>query len=89
MKSKVTPDYWRRLRKLPNRVRRAARSAYRQFRDNPHHESLHFKKLNTKNPVWSARITRDYRAVGVFDGETIVWFWIGTHEQYDQLIRSL
>lgn len=89
MNSKVTAQYWRRLRCLPTPVQRAARRAYRRFSRDPHHKSLHFKKLNTKNPVWSARISNDYRAVGVLDGDTIIWFWIGTHSEYDQLIKSL
>ncbi|MEM1304263.1 MAG: hypothetical protein AAGG46_05170 [Planctomycetota bacterium] len=89
MKSKVTATYWKRLQRLPPLVRRAARRAYRQFNSDPHHKSLRFKKLNTRLPLWSARINRDYRAVGVMDDDTIVWFWIGTHDEYDELLKQV
>lgn len=89
MNSRVTSQYWQLLRALPNSVRRAARRAYRRFHADPQHQSLRFKKLNTKRPIWSARINNDYRAMGVYDGDTIVWFWIGSHEEYDKIIKSL
>ena len=30
-----------------------------------------------------------YRALAVLDGDLAVWFWIGTHADYDRLLRSL
>jgi hypothetical protein len=30
-----------------------------------------------------------YRALGVREGETMVWFWIGSHAEYDRLVRGL
>jgi hypothetical protein len=36
--------------------------------------------------VWSVRINLQYRALGRRRGELIVWFWIGTHDEYDKLI---
>jgi hypothetical protein len=35
---------------------------------------------------WSVRIGRRYRAVAVERGEDLVWFWIGSHADYDRLI---
>jgi len=34
--------------------------------------------------VWSVRIGRSYRALGKrTDADTIVWYWIGSHEDYN------
>jgi hypothetical protein len=44
-----------------------------------------FKKVQT---FWSARITDDYRALGVLEGDTVIWFWIGTHEEYERLMHG-
>jgi hypothetical protein len=30
-----------------------------------------------------------WRAVGVRDGDTMVWFWIGSHADYDRLLSEL
>jgi hypothetical protein len=30
-----------------------------------------------------------YRAVGILDGDSIVWYWIGSHADYDGLLRQL
>ena len=52
----------------------------------PLHASLHFKKLGDRKILWSARVGDHYRALGVEKSEGIVWFWIGTHTDYDKLI---
>ena len=75
------------LASLPEEVQEHARVAYRQFQRNPHHNSLRFKQIHTKVPLYSARISRGYRAVGQREGDLIVWFWIGPHAAYDQLLK--
>ncbi len=52
--------------------------------ENPFHPSLHFKCVNDKENIWSARITRNYRAVGIFEGDAVTWFWIGSHDDYEK-----
>jgi hypothetical protein len=64
--------------------------AYRLFAANPLHSSLHFKRVHAREPIYSARVGRSYRAVGLIeDGDVIVWFWIGPHEQYETLLANL
>ena len=63
--------------------------AYRLFRLDPHHAGLHFKCVHPKRPIYSARVGLGYRALGVLDGDTVVWFWIGSHADYDRLIGGL
>jgi hypothetical protein len=59
------------------------------FRANPSHPGLRFKQVHPDPPTYSARVGISYRAVGVRDGELIVWYWIGTHADYDKLIAQL
>jgi hypothetical protein len=69
-------------------VREQARKAYRRFRENPQHKSLRFKQVHPTLPIYSARVGRKHRAVGVVEGDTIVWFWIGSHADYDKLLSA-
>jgi hypothetical protein len=34
-------------------------------------------------------VTLGYRAVGVREGGTIIWFWIGPHAEYERLLSRL
>jgi hypothetical protein len=71
-------------RLLPRNVRKAAVEAYRRFRQDPTHPGLRFHRLATDPQLWSVRITRDYRAVGLVYQTTITWFWIGNHQAFDK-----
>jgi hypothetical protein len=87
--SRLAPNFRRAFAQLPARIKQEARAAYRQFQDNPQHPSLRFKKLPPHDDIWSVRITESYRAVGHRTGETIIWFFIGTHAEYDALLERL
>jgi hypothetical protein len=54
----------------------------------PRHPGIQFKRVSQKRPVYSARVTRDYRALGIVQGEGITWYWIGNHEDYDRLLAG-
>ncbi len=84
MKSAVLPSFWAEYQRLSNDVRHSARKAYRLWDENPFHPSLHFKCINSREGIWSVRVTRDYRALGVLEGDTVTWFWIGSHDDYEQ-----
>ena len=89
MKSRINADFLKAYRRLPKEVRQQARKAYRLFKDNPQHPSLNFKTIHPTQPIYSARISRNYRTVGVRSGDVIIWFWIGSHDDYDTVIASL
>ena len=89
MKSQTTAAFRKRFATLPAEVRGQARAAYRLFFANPHHSSLHFKRVHPVEPVYSARVGRNYRVVGLIEDGVIVWFWIGPHEQYERLLANL
>ena len=89
MTSRTSADFRRDLARLPQQVRRQARGVYRLFKANPHHPSLKFKKLPPHEDLWSVRITNEYRAVGRWRGDMILWFFIGSHADYDKLLARL
>jgi hypothetical protein len=89
VKSRTSAAFRKLLASLPSDVRGRARAAYRTFRSNPRHPSLHFKRLNTRSPIVAVRIGRDYRTVGIErEPGAILWFWIGPHEEYETLLSK-
>ncbi len=89
MKSRTTRQFRERLDALPANVREQAKAAYLMFEQNPAYPGLQFKKVHDKLPVYSARINLDFRAVGVLNADEIVWFWIGSHAEYDKVLKRL
>jgi hypothetical protein len=87
--SRTTRRFRELLAALPESVRRQARRAYHLFRTDPNHPGLRFKQVHPTPPTYSVRVGIGYRAVGVRDGDVIVWFWIGTHADYDGLVARL
>lgn len=82
MKSATLSSFWSTYQKLDSTIRNQAKKAYRLWISNPSHTSLPFKCINAKEDIWSVRITRGYRAVGIFEGDTVTRFWIGHHDDY-------
>jgi mRNA-degrading endonuclease RelE of RelBE toxin-antitoxin system len=89
MRSRTTTRFREAYAKLPPQVKRQAKEAFKQFQQNPFHPSLRFKQVHPTKPVFSARVSLDYRAVAVRKDEDIIWFWIGSHADYDKLISRL
>jgi hypothetical protein len=89
LKSSTTRRFREAFRDLPPEIQEQTRQAYARFRENPSHPGLRFKKVQTQGNVHSARITRDYRALGTVEGDEAVWFWVGSHDEYERLIKKL
>ncbi|MDM9385119.1 hypothetical protein QUB80_31165 [Chlorogloeopsis sp. ULAP01] len=64
MKSRTTAQFRKAFAGLSEQVQEQAREAYRQFKQDPSHPSLRFKKVHPEIPIYSARISKNYRAVG-------------------------
>ena len=88
MKSHLTKDFIKCFRKLPDRIKHLARKNYQIWVDNPSHPSLNFKVPDGSN-IHSVRIGIGWRALGVVQNDNIIWFWIGSHSDYDQMISNL
>ena len=89
MKSHTTQSFRDAFALLPKDIQKRARAAYNRFRSNPQHPGLEFKKVHGTRQVYSARVNDDFRVVGVMDGNDIVWFWIGKHQEYERLLKQL
>ena len=89
MKSRTTAEFRRLFANLPQPVQQQARAAYRQFQSDPSYPSLRFKKVHPELPIYSVRVGKNYRTVGQIDGDTVIWFWIGSHAEYDRLLRQM
>ena len=88
MKSFRSPAFRSCFRQLPGPIQTLAKKNYRLWIDDPSHPSLDFKKVGKDPPVWSVRVGISWRALGVRTDDEIVWFWIGSHAQYDRLLRQ-
>jgi hypothetical protein len=82
---RATPSFWYLYRGLPRDVQQLADACYKLLRQNSRHPSLHLKKIGR---FWSVRVGLHYRALAVEDGSDLVWFWIGSHAEYDGLIKG-
>jgi hypothetical protein len=88
-RSRTTARFRETLAGLPAHVRAQARDAFRRFQADPMHPGLRFKQIHDPPPTYSVRVGLGYRALGVLEGDTVAWFWIGTHAEYDRLLRTL
>ena len=89
MISRLHPHFRRDFARLPREIQQRARNAYRRFQADPTHPGLQFKRLSASLPLWSVRVTDSYRAVGVRINDELVWFFIGTHAEYDRMLANL
>ncbi|KQT45102.1 hypothetical protein ASG43_12410 [Aureimonas sp. Leaf454] len=80
----ATQSFWTAYDGLPQGIRALADRNFQLLKTDPHHPSLHFKRVGR---FWSARVGLAYRALGVEDEGRMIWFWIGSHADYDRLIR--
>ncbi len=85
MKHFASPRFWEHYGELPADVRELADKNFELLKRNPKHPSLHFKRIGR---FWSARVGLDYRALAVDGPEGPVWFWIGTHAEYNKLLKA-
>ncbi len=81
---KATQRFWAALENLPAMVQSVACKNFELLKVNPQHPSLHFKKVGR---FWSARVGMHHRALAVKDDEDFIWVWIGTHDEYDQIVK--
>ena len=68
---------------LPAAIQQLADQAYARLKQNPRHPSLHFKKTGR---YWSARVGLSHRVLAVETPDGLLWFWIGTHAEYDRIV---
>jgi len=89
MRSHLTDDFRNRFDQLPDRIKRLARKNYKIWKVDPSHPSLEFKRVSKKLTVYSVRVGIGWRATGIRRDQVIIWFWIGSHAEYDKLLKKL
>jgi hypothetical protein len=89
MRSRTTVKFRKTFNRLPAEVQLQAKQAFQTWKRNPRHPSLHFKQIHQSLPVFSVRIGIHWRAVGIQSGEEIVWYWIGSHNDYGNILAQM
>ena len=80
---RAAPDFWACYGALPSPVQALADKAFSLLKTDHRHPSVCFKKVGK---FWSARVGIHYRVVGVDLTDGVLWFWIGSHADYDKLV---
>jgi hypothetical protein len=83
LKHFASAKFWARYHELPKDVRDLADKNYRLLKENSQHPSLHFKRVGK---LWSVRAGEKYRALAIDVDGGVQWFWIGTHNDYENLV---
>ncbi len=89
MKSFTVRSYWDAYKALPVDIQNQADRKYDLWKRNPFYPSLQFKCVDSKENIWSVRINMNYRALAAKDGNDVIWFWIGDHNKYEQMLSAL
>lgn len=89
MKSPATQEFWKLYKALPEDIQRRADNANQLWQIDPRAHSLYFKQVGKRQPIYSVRIGRGHRALGLLTGDAMLWFWIGTHDEYGRLLKQL
>lgn len=79
----ASPKFWAGYNALPKDVRDLADKNFELLKADAKHPSLHFKQIGN---LWSVRVGRNYRALGLNKTEGVIWFWIGSHADYDKIV---
>jgi len=82
---RTSDRFWQCYHALPRAVQERADRAFAHLRDNRRHPSVRLKKVGL---FWSARIGRNYRALAVEEGDDLIWVWLGSHADYDRIVRG-
>ncbi len=89
MNSYLTEEFIDYFSKLPQDIKKKSRKNYWIWRQNPHHRSLQFKRVHSQEPLYSVRIGIGWRALGLVEKGDIYWFWIGSHANYEKLLKQI
>ena len=85
MKHVAVEQFWKRYEMLPVVVQKLVDSNFSIIKQYPNHPLLRLLKVGK---IISMRVGSRVRALAYEDGETIIWFWVGTYRQYKILIEN-
>ena len=85
MRHFINPSFWEYYKKLPSEIQGLADKNFELLKSNPRHPSLHLKKVEK---YWSIRVGKKYRALATETKDGLIWFWIGSHAEYNKLLNQ-
>lgn len=88
MNSKAAPQFWRLYNRLSRREQQRVRKAYQIWKTNPSAPGLRFKRVSEEEPLYWTRVSDDYRVPGLVESDSIIWFWIGRHDEYERILNK-
>jgi hypothetical protein len=89
VRSRASSRFWRAFERLPSHVQAKARQAHALWIEDPRHPSLQFKKVHDLYNIFSARNDLNWRALCVKEADVFIWFWIGTHAEYERILSEI
>ena len=81
---RTTDQFWKCFKKLPEPVQKVSKQNFQLLKTNPWYPSLHFKEVGK---FWSVRVGINHRALAIKDGGDYIWVWIGSHGEYERMIK--
>ena len=82
MTGKTHRKFWKCFHSLSPAAQKLAREKYALWKRDPGHPSLKFEERRNGGCV--VRIGDHLRTLGLREGDLIVGFWIGSHEEYNR-----
>jgi hypothetical protein len=79
----TAPSFWEAYSKLPRNIQVLADKNFALLKENPRHPSLQYK---TVGRFRSVRVGSRYRALAAPADDDLVWFWIGSHADYNAIV---
>jgi len=79
----ASQEFWESYRKLPDSVRKLADMNFELLESDSRHPSLRFKKVGR---FFSARVGPSHRVLGVEVEGGVLWFWIGSYADSDNIL---
>jgi hypothetical protein len=84
LKHFASSRFWATYDAPPAEAKALANKNFILLKADPRHPSLHFKKIGN---FWFVRVGIHHRALGTDVEGGVVWFWMGSHADYDKLIN--
>ncbi len=85
MRHRATERFWDCYGTLPREVQVLADHQFQLLKHDSSHPSLRFKQIGG---LWSARVGIGHRALAEASAQGYTWLWIGTHAEYDRVLRG-
>ncbi len=93
-RSLLTARFQYLMGELPARIQNVILKRVAQWEADPKYPSLRLhalkdtKKSKHESGSFSISITMQFRAIFRMDGPTAIWYWIGSHADYDRFTGS-